>query len=106
MSLRTIRGAHHTSLHFILYLFSCDETLERARTRANTNTNAAFIQLTEMMRNGRRGRNFFPPPAGSDRGQRSFIHHGRTRARARAWMQRTIQTLHVFAWLCGGAGGS
>lgn len=95
MSLKTIWGAHHTSPHFIIYLFSCDKILERAHARTNTHTTAAFIQLTEMM--VATGATFFPP-AGSDRGQRSSIHHGQIRAHPQPPHPRAQMGAECSAW--------
>lgn len=86
-----LRGAHYTIFplhHLFIYLAVTRPWSVQAHARphadTNTHTNAAFIQLIEMMPPQRSPRaQLFPPPAGSDRGQRSSIHHGRTRARAR-----------------------
>lgn len=83
-----LRGAHHTifPLHHLFIYLAVTRPWSGALPRAptTTHTNAAFIQLIEMMPPQRSPRaQLFPPPAGSDRGQRSSIHHGRTRAGAR-----------------------
>ena len=81
-----LRGAHHTIFplhHLFIYLAATRPwSVARARARARTQMPHSFSSQRWCPRNSRHGRNFFPPPAGSDRGQRSSIHRGRARARA------------------------